>query len=124
MEDYELFDRHTQTIIYGLQNAAVQRMLDFDYVCKRKSPSVVAIINPSQTIAVEFLKIFWGAKEIVIPIYKTLELATKKHSKADVLINFASFRSAYEISLEALQSKSIRTVVIIAEGYQNDKRDY
>jgi succinyl-CoA synthetase alpha subunit len=116
MKDYELFDRNTQAIIYGLQNAAVQRMLDFDYVCKRESPSVAAIINSSQTIAVEFLKIFWGAKEIVIPIYKTLELATKKHPKADVLINFASFRSAYETSLEALQSKSIRTVVIIAEG--------
>ncbi len=116
MKDYELFDRNTQAIIYGVQNAAIQRMLDFDYVCKRNSPSVAAIINPSQTIAVEYLKTFWGSKEIVIPIYKSLEFAAKKHPKADVLINFASFRSAYETSLEALNSKTIRTIVIIAEG--------
>ena len=40
----------------------------------------------------------------------------KKHPNADVMINFASFRSSYETSKEALESDTIRTVVIIAEG--------
>jgi len=34
MEDYDLFDRNTQAIIYGFQVRAIQRMLDFDYVCR------------------------------------------------------------------------------------------
>ena len=116
MENYELFDRNTQAIIYGFQRNPIQRMLDFDFVSKRDTPSVAAVIRPTQNSAISYHKVFWGSKEIVIPIYKTLNLAMKKHSKADVMINFASFRSSYETSKEALESDTIQTVVIIAEG--------
>ena len=30
--DYILFDRDTQAIVWGYQQDAIQRMLDFDYV--------------------------------------------------------------------------------------------
>ncbi|KKM85236.1 hypothetical protein LCGC14_1291040, partial [marine sediment metagenome] len=59
---------------------------------------------------------FWGSHEIVVPIYKTLQLAIKNHPNADVMVNFASFRSAYPTSKEALESDTIRIVAIIAEG--------
>ncbi len=116
MESYELFNEDTQSIIYGLQAAPVQRMLDFDYVCRRKKPSVAAMIQTTQEAAVAYHKAFWGSKEVVIPVYKTLEMAVKKHPNADVMINFASFRSAYDTSKEALETGTIRVVVIIAEG--------
>ncbi|MFW9938649.1 MAG: citrate/2-methylcitrate synthase [Candidatus Thorarchaeota archaeon] len=116
MEEYELFDDNTQAIIYGYQANPVQRMLDFDFVCKRKKPSVAAIIRNTQEAAITYHKAFWGSKEIVIPVYKTLDLALKKHPNANVMINFASFRSAYDTSKEALESDTIRVVVIIAEG--------
>jgi succinyl-CoA synthetase alpha subunit len=116
MEDYELFDDQTQAIIYGLQAAPVQRMLDFDYVCRRKTPSVAAMIQSTQEAAVAYHKAFFGNKEIVIPIYKTINMAIKKHPNADVVINFASFRSAFETSKEALESETIRVITIIAEG--------
>ena len=116
MEEYDLFDRNTQAIIYGFQTRAIQRMLDFDYVCKRDKPSVAALIRPTQVAAIAYHKVFWGANEIVVPVYKTLKLAIQKHSHADVMINFSSFRSAYPTSKEALETDSIRTVVIIAEG--------
>ena len=116
MENYELFDENSQVIIYGLQAAPVQRMLDFDYVCRRKTPSVAAMIRPTQEAAVAYHKVFWGSSEIVIPVYKTLNMAIKKHPNVDVMINFASFRSAYDTSKEALDSETIRVVVIIAEG--------
>ncbi|MFX1493493.1 MAG: citrate/2-methylcitrate synthase [Promethearchaeota archaeon] len=116
MENYELFNEDTQAIIYGFQANPVQRMLDFDYVCRRKKPSVAAMIRPTQESAIAYHKVFWGSKEIVIPVYKTLQLAIKKHSNANVMINFASFRSAYDTSKEALETDTIRVVVIIAEG--------
>lgn len=116
MENYELFDRNTQAIVYGLQRNAIQRMLDFDFVCKRETPSVAAIIRPTQGGAIGYHKVFWGSKEIVIPIYKKLTLAMKNHPKADVLVNFSSFRSSYPTSKEGLLSDTVRTVVIIAEG--------
>ncbi|MHA1304143.1 MAG: citrate/2-methylcitrate synthase, partial [Candidatus Heimdallarchaeaceae archaeon] len=49
-------------------------------------------------------------------IYKSINKATEKHPNADVMINFSSFRSAYETSKEALKKDTIRVVAIIAEG--------
>ncbi|MFX1280475.1 MAG: citrate/2-methylcitrate synthase [Promethearchaeota archaeon] len=116
MEDYDLFDENTKAIIYGFQANAIQRMLDFDYICKREKPSVAAVIRPTQDAAVAYHKVFWGSNEIVVPVYKTLNLAVKNHPDADVMVNFASFRSAYPTTKEALETNTIRTVAIIAEG--------
>ncbi len=116
METYELFNRNTQAIVYGFQANAIQRMLDFDYICKRETPSVAAIIRPGQTAAIGYHKVFWGGKEVVIPIYNQLAFALKNHHTANVLINFSSFRSAYPTSKEALEAENLQTVVIIAEG--------
>lgn len=41
-----LFTEKTKSIVWGMQNKAVQAMLDFDHVCSRKQPSVVAMIYP------------------------------------------------------------------------------
>lgn len=108
-----LFTSSTQAIIYGYQQKAVQRMLDFDTVCGRETPSVVAIINPTRG---GFHKAFFGKTEILIPLFTTLEEAVRKCPQADVLINFSSYRSAYATSREALATESITTVVVIAEG--------
>ncbi len=111
--DYVLFDRDTQAIVFGYQQRAVQRMLDFDYICRREKPSVAGIVNPTRE---GWHKCFWGTDEILLPMYRTLAEAVKKHPRADVMVNFASFRSAYQTSKEALETKTIRTVAIIAEG--------
>ena len=110
----ELFSCSTQSFIYNNQINATQRMLDFDYASGRKTPSVAAIINP--TGADSFSKFFFGKSEILIPIYKTIEKAAKMHPNVDVMINFASFRSAAPSTEEALAIPQLRTIVIIAEG--------
>lgn len=109
-----LFTNKTETIIWGMQNRAVQTMLDFDFVSSRKSPSVVAMVYPFT--GDHKLKFYWGHKEVLIPVYKNMSDAMKKCPKADVLINFASLRSAYESTLETLKYPQIRTIAIIAEG--------
>ncbi len=116
MKEYELFDKNTQAIIYGFQPNAIQRMLDFDYVSRRETPSIAAIVRPAQSTKVTYHKAFFGKEEILIPMYSSSSKAIEKHPKADVMINFSSFRSAFETSKEALLSKTIRVVVIIAEG--------
>lgn len=45
-----------------------------------------------------------------------MEDAMTKHPDADVLVNFASLRSAYESTIEAMNFSQIRTIAIIAEG--------
>ncbi len=110
---YELFTKDTTAFFYNLKADAIQRMLDFDYLCQRETPSITAIIQPGKS---GFHKVFFGAKEMTIPIYSTIEQATTNHPNTDVLINFASFRSAYESSKQALLSPTINTIIIVAEG--------
>jgi len=110
---YTLFDRNTKAFVYGYQTNAIQRMLDFDYICKRESPSIAAIINPSRA---GIHKAFWGTKEILLPMYKTIAAACKAFPEADVMVNFASHRSAFDTTMEALEEPSIRVVAVIAEG--------
>src|SRR4030042_1909245 len=113
-KDYILFDKDTQTFIYNMQTNAVQRMLDFDYVAGRKTPSVAAIVNPTGNDG--FQKFFFGPIEILVPVYKSLKNAANRHKNVDVMINFASFRSAAASTEEAFAIPQMRTVVIIAEG--------
>ncbi len=116
-----MFSKNTQAVIYNFKANAVQRMLDFDFICKRETPSVAALITPGSS---GLHKAFLGQKEILIPIYPTIDEAVNHHPKADVFINFASFRSAYDSSLIALDKETIRTIVIIAEGVpENQTRE-
>lgn len=113
MKAYDLFDRNTQCIVYGFQTRAVQRMLDFDYVCRRETPSVACMVDPTRST---LHKVFWGTKEILVPVYRTLNEAVRRHPKADVMVNFASARSAFTTTMEALATDTIKTVAVIAEG--------
>lgn len=109
-----LFSKKTQCLFYNYKPLPVQRMLDFDYLCSRDIPSIAGLITPGSTPG--FNKVFYGVKEILLPIYGSIEEATRAQPQADVFINFASFRSAFQSSYEALDQPTIKTVVIIAEG--------
>merc|ERR1719453_213100 len=105
----------TQCFVFNLQTAAVQRMLDFDIMCKREKPSVAALIYAFGGTA--NVKVYWGTEEIMLPVYTTVKQACAAHPQVSVLVNFASFRSVFESTMDALdQSHQIKTVAIIAEG--------
>ncbi|XP_037956466.1 ATP-citrate synthase isoform X4 [Teleopsis dalmanni] len=108
------FSSTTKAIVWGMQQRAVQSMLDFDFICRRDEPSVVAMVYPFTGDHKQ--KFYWGHKEVLIPVYKQMSHAINKHKDVDVMVNFASLRSAYESTLEVLEYPQIRTVAIIAEG--------
>jgi ATP citrate (pro-S)-lyase len=109
-----LFDQHTRALVYGAQILAVQRMLDFDFLCRRSQPSVAAIVAPDENEGLH--KCYWGDREILIPIVSSISHALERAPDIDVMVNFASLRSATSSTLEALQYPQIRTIAIIAEG--------
>ncbi|XP_008283086.1 ATP-citrate synthase, partial [Stegastes partitus] len=109
-----LFSKHTKSLVWGMQTRAVQGMMDFDYVCSREEPSVAAMVYPFTGDHKQ--KFYWGHKEILIPVYKNMSDAMKKHPDVDVLINFASLRSAFDSTMETMQYPQIHTIAIIAEG--------
>ena len=57
-------------------------------------------------------KFYWGHKEILIPVYKNMDDCMKKHSQADVLVSFASLRSAYESTVETMQYPQVGVIEI------------
>merc|ERR1719189_2152558 len=63
-----------------------------------------------------FVKFYWGTEEILMPVYTTTQEAIAKAPNASVFINFASFRSVFETTMEAMKYPNIKTVAIIAEG--------
>jgi len=102
--------------VYGLQLKAVQRMLDFDTLCGRKTPSVLAIVNPTGEAAFE--KFMFGSGDVMIPVYAKIADVIARHTVVGLmLVNFASFRSVEESTMEALKfPRAIKTHAIIAEG--------
>ena len=109
-----LFTKDTQAIFWNNNTSAIQRMLDYDYTIKRETPSVAAIVAP--TSGNKFEKFFYGPNEIMIPVFKSTPEAKAALPKADVLLNFASFRTAYEVTMEALNLGGFSSIMITAEG--------
>lgn len=136
LQPYELFNVNTFAAVYGMQPRAVQNMLDFDHLCQRKKPSICCVIYPFS--GNHFLKFYWGASEILIPgqltakaffffffslslVYQKMEEALQRHPQISVIVNFASFRSVFSSTDEALSFPQIRTIAIIAEGVPENK---
>jgi ATP citrate (pro-S)-lyase len=89
-------------------------MLDFDFICKRKTPSVAGIIY---TFGGQFVsKMYWGTSETLLPVYQDVSKAMAKHSDVDTVVNFASSRSVYSSTMELMEYPQIKSIAIIAEG--------
>lgn len=67
-------------------------------------------------------KFYWGHKEILIPVYKNMSDAMKKHPDVDVLISFASLRSAFDSTMETMQYPQVnappRTICKVLHGLE------
>ncbi|KAI9303729.1 citrate synthase-like protein [Cunninghamella echinulata] len=114
-EWFRPFTFKTRAFVYGMQPRAVQGMLDFDFMCKRSSPSVAAMVYPFGGSHVQ--KFYWGTKETLIPVFTSLKEAIEQFPEVDVVVNFASCRSVYESTREIFgYSNQIKTIAIIAEG--------
>lgn len=97
-----------------MQPRAVQGMLDFDFICKRTTPSVAGIIY---TFGGQFVsKMYWGTSETLLPVYQDVEKAMAKHPDVDTVVNFASSRSVYSSTMQLMENPQIRSIAIIAEG--------
>ena len=51
-------------------------------------------------------------------MYKDISEAVKKHPEVDVLVNFASLRSAYDATVEALNLKHVCSDVYTCSMFQ------
>ena len=83
-------------------------MLDFDHICKRSKPSVAGMIYPFGGSHVQ--KFYWGTAETLVPVYTKIADAVSKHPHVDTVVNFASFRSVYESTMELFKFPQLKTI--------------
>ncbi|TRM59576.1 citrate synthase-like protein [Schizophyllum amplum] len=73
-------------------------MLDFDYSCGRDTPSK-----------------FTGDQGDLLPVYTSVEEAVQKHADVDVVVNFASSRSAIALIAEGVPERHAREILHLAK---------
>ncbi len=108
-----MFTKDSKAIIYGRHLDVAERMLDFDFLSDR-GPSVAGFIDPNMH-RTGWTKLFFGAKEILVPIYPSIA-EVPADTDIDTFINLASFRSSTEATWQALASAKFAHTIIIAEG--------
>lgn len=106
--------KNDNVMVYSYNPTAIQRMLDFDYICNRE-PSIIGIIDPRKTKDTNF-KFNYGGETILIPLITDIKRGMKKFRNADHIVSFASFRSAYDSTIQMLEYDSFNSFTIIAEG--------
>ena len=65
----EIRATNNKIIVLGNHVGIIQSILDFDYLCGQKSPSVIGIMGNGRGVA----KYFWGRQEILLPLFSRSE---------------------------------------------------
>lgn len=109
------FNKHDTFMVYSYQPVAIQRMLDFDYVCGKPKPSISCIIDPRKKKD-SMESFLWGSDTILLPLYTNTDHALRENPRSHHIVNFASFRSAYESTCTLMNYPQIQSISVIAEG--------
>jgi ATP citrate (pro-S)-lyase len=78
----------------GNHQRIIQSILDFDYLCGKKYPSVAGIIASNRRVQ----KFFFGTSEILIPCYRSISSCSLKG--VDWLLNMHSGRRTFDTTTE------------------------
>jgi ATP-citrate lyase alpha-subunit len=109
-----MFTTTTTAVFYNTNSNVIQRMFDFEFLVSREFPSIIATIHPTNNK--KYIIAYFGDKPIIIPQFKTIEDCFNEVGKADILLNFASFRTAGKVTIEAL--RYYKAIHIVAEGIE------
>lgn len=84
----------------GSYKPGYQAILDFDALCGRKEPSIVAIAGSTK----RYEKYFFGDREVLIPCYRTIAEARQAVPQVNWLFNVTSARRAYQTVVDFFAS--------------------
>lgn len=85
------------TLVVGNHPRIIQSILDFDFLCGKSQPSIVAMVASNRKAQ----KFFFGAKEFLLPCYKSVRDVPKDGAKkVRWLLNMQSGRRTYESTVE------------------------
>lgn len=109
-----MFTKKSFACIYWLQIKAAQHMLDFDFLSWRE-PSVLCFVSPLKPQSAH--KLFYWDTELLIQSFPDFSYIPEDiQSRLDTLINFSSFRSSWGSTIQAMESRIFKNIIMIAEG--------
>lgn len=109
----EIRTAQNQIVVFGLHQAIIQSILDFDYLCGKNQPSIVAIIVGEQGKR----KFFWGHKEILLPTYSDASNIPQENLQTVWFVNLLSGRRVLTSILNLVNNvPKIAGGSIFAEG--------
>lgn len=87
-------------IFLGSHPGIIQSMLDYDYLIKRKTPSIIAIITHGRKQE----RFFWGESEVTLPVFKTVDdLDESKKQSCNLVVNVQSARRVLSTTTAAVK---------------------
>lgn len=90
----------------GSHPGIIQSMLDFDYLSGKKSPNVKAIV----AVGRKFERYFFGNREILIPVYSSVEkIPDNKKQEVNFILNVSSARRVRDSIIQI--SESIQHII-------------
>lgn len=85
--------KEQKTLVLGNHPGIVQSILDFDYACGKKEPSILACVTSNR----KSLKFFFGKGEVLIPCYQNVTMVPKEVGKQiNWMLNVQSGRRAFD----------------------------
>ncbi|MBI5096312.1 MAG: ATP citrate lyase, partial [Nitrospirae bacterium] len=108
-------DENTRVVIQGGPAGvnAARRMAEFSYLIK-KPFNVRAFVFPPD--AGKTVEIPFGSETLVLPIFATIQEATKAYPDINASLVYIAPNRALESAMEALKSDRINLVSMITEG--------
>jgi len=85
----------------GSHPGILQSMMDFDFLCGKEKPDLIAIIASGR----KYVRLFWGEEERLIPVYSSIDgmpLSMKK--AATLFLNLTSGRRTLSSTADAFQT--------------------
>ncbi len=88
--------KEQKTLVLGNHPGVVQAILDFDFACGKKEPSILACITSNR----KALKFFFGTGEVLIPCFPNVKAVPKEMApKVNWMLNVQSGRRAFEATV-------------------------
>ncbi len=80
-------------LVLGNHPAIIQSILDFDYACGKKRPSIVACITANRKAQ----KFFFGSREVLVPCFPSIRAVPRSFiARIQWMLNMQSGRRAFE----------------------------
>ncbi|GEM_PF-1034772 len=102
---------NNKILVLGLYKPIIQSILDFDYLAGRE-PSIAGIWAGREG----YEKFFWGAKEILLPVYRRAEHIPNKDSIFAAVNLFSSRRVLESVQALLASFPSLCLITVFAEG--------